>query len=277
VTGAPAGREPDPLALRDVARGVALEAGSLVRGSRPADLRVATKSSPTDVVTATDHASEALMRARLREVRPHDAIMGEEGDAERGVSGLTWVLDPIDGTVNYLYGIPAYAVSVAVVTGDPSRPGAWTPVAGCVLDAASGEVWTAAAGQGAWLDGRPIRIPEPPPLERALVATGFGYVAERRARQGAIMAALLPRIRDVRRIGSAALDLCMVAAGRADAYYEQGTHVWDVAAAGLVVVEAGGAMRGLGSHPPGEAMVVSAAEPLCARLAAELEALGAGG
>lgn len=264
-------------ALVDLAEAAARRAGAVVREERPLQVGVAaTKSSPTDVVTEMDRAAEELLRSVLREHRPQDALLGEEAGLSVGHSGLTWVLDPIDGTVNYLYGIPAYAVSVAVVSGDPRDPGGWAPVAGCVHNPVSGETWTAGAGVGATLDGVPLRVGEPPDLAQALVGTGFGYLPSRRRQQAATVRALLPQVRDIRRIGAASLDLCMVATGRLDAYYERGLHLWDMAAAALVVTEAGGTVAGIDGYPPHERMVVAAAEPLCGRLVAELEKLGAG-
>jgi myo-inositol-1(or 4)-monophosphatase len=256
---------------------VAREAGVLIQTKRPVLLEVAaTKTSPTDVVTEMDQASEALLRARLSAVRPDDGLHGEEQGLQPGSSGLTWVVDPIDGTVNYLYGLPAYAVSVAAVIGDSSVPGGWRPVAGCVHNPASGETWTAGAGLGAFLDGDPLRAGEPPVLAQALIATGFGYFSGRRARQSRVLATLLPRVRDIRRVGCAAMDVCMVATGRVDGYYERGLHAWDLAAAVLVATEAGIAVRGIDGRPAEEHMVVVARPPLVDALVAQLEELDAG-
>ncbi|SDQ50275.1 inositol monophosphatase family protein [Quadrisphaera sp. DSM 44207] len=268
--------DPGELAgLAGLAEAVARAAGDLVRDQRPDDLGVAaTKSSATDVVTAMDTAAEELVRRELARARPDDGLLGEEGGLRPGRSGLTWVVDPIDGTVNYLYRIPAYAVSLAVVSGDP-HPARWTALAGCVHNPATGETWTAARGAGARLDGRLLGPVLAPPLERALVGTGFGYTASRRAEQAAVVAALLPRVRDVRRIGSSALDLCAVASGRLDAYYERGLNPWDLAAGALVVTEAGGAVTGLRGAPADERMLVAAAPGLADALGAELAALGA--
>ncbi|GLY33285.1 putative inositol-1-monophosphatase SuhB [Kineosporia sp. NBRC 101731] len=227
-----------------------------------------TKSTATDIVTAMDRAVEKLLREQLAAQRPDDGLLGEENGYAPGDSGLTWVLDPIDGTVNYRYGIDAYAVSVAVVEGDPTVDGAWTPVAACVHNPATGDTWTAGRGLGAALapgDGSPVRelkLGIPPELDQALVATGFGYAATRRAGQARVLTGVLPRIRDIRRIGSASLDLCGVATGTVDAYYERGVNVWDIAAAVLVLTEAGGALSGLRGAPAGGAMVVGAASPL---------------
>lgn len=262
--------------LRALAEDAARAAGRLVR-DRPERLSVAaTKSSPTDVVTAMDTAAEALLVDLLATRRPHDGLLGEEGGLREGSSGLTWVVDPIDGTVNYLYGIPAYAVSVAAVHGRP-EPGRWEPLAGCVHNPATGETWTAAAGLGASLDGRPVTVNRGVPLERALVGTGFGYTVERRREQARVLAELLPRVRDVRRAGAASLDLCAVASGRLDAYYERGLKPWDLAAGQLVASEAGATVTGLAGRPAGEAMVVAAAEELARPLADALADVGADG
>lgn len=267
----------DHAALRDLAEDAARAAGDLVRDRRPDDLAVAsTKTSPTDVVTAMDTAAESLLVDRLLTARPEDGLLGEEGGLRPGTSGLTWVVDPIDGTVNYLYGIPAYAVSVAVVSGEP-HPRSWRLLAGCVHNPATGETWTAAAGLGARLDGREIRANRSVPLDRALVGTGFGYTVDRRRDQARVLAALLPQVRDVRRAGAAALDLCAVATGRLDAYYERGLHPWDLAAGALVATEAGAAVTGLGGLAPGPSMVLAASPDLGGRLAAALAALGAAG
>jgi len=268
----------DVAGLAALAERVAREAGALVRDGRPAHVLVAaTKSSPTDVVTEMDTAAEALLRRRLAAARPADGLHGEEGGRAAGSSGVTWLIDPIDGTVNYLYGLGGYAVSVAAAIGDTSRDGAWRTVAGCVHAPSSGETWTAALGRGAHLDGVRLAAPEPPPLERALLGTGFGYRPGRRARQSRVVADLLPRIRDIRRLGSSAVDVCLVASGRLDGYYERGLNAWDVAASMLVAREAGVTVRGLGSRPPGGAMVVAARAPLVDVLAEELERLGAAG
>ena len=279
TAGAP-GADPrrDGVALLAVAEEAARRAGALVREGGAGRVAVqSTKSSPTDVVTATDRAAEELLRSFLGEHRPEDGVLGEEEGWMPGASGLTWVVDPIDGTVNFVYGIPSYAVSVAVVTGRPDVAGAWRPVAGCVHDVATGQTYTAAAGSGAWLDGvrlgavaRPV-----PALDQALVATGFGYEAARRRAQARVLLELLPRVRDVRRVGCSALDLCGVAAGRYDGYYERGLHAWDFAAALLVATESGVSVSGGPGRPPSGDLVVAAREPLAQGLAAELARLGA--
>ena len=267
---------PDVVALLALCEHAARRAGAVTVVERPRDLGVAaTKSSPTDVVTEMDRRAEALLREILGAARPGDAILGEEAGHEPGRTGLTWVVDPIDGTVNYLYEVGVYAVSVAVVEGDPTVDGAWSSVAGCVHNPVSGETWTAGRGIGAFLDGRRLAVGEPPALAGALTGTGFGYFAGRRRTQARVVADLLPRVRDIRRIGCAAIDLCMVATGRLDAYFERGLHAWDMAAARLGVEEAGGVVRGIGGRPPSEGMVVAAARPLVDVLAQALEDLDA--
>jgi myo-inositol-1(or 4)-monophosphatase len=193
-----------------------------------------TKTSPTDVVTAADRASEELIRTRLLAARPDDGFLGEEGDDDdRGTSGVRWVVDPIDGTVNYLYGSSQYAVSVAAEVDG-------LMVAGVVHQPPTGTVYAATLGGGSTCNEEPLRVRDVVGLDQRLVHTGFSYVREVRARQAAAIAALLPRVRDIRRPGSCALDLCALAAGQADAYVEEGAHLWDHAAAGLVLREAGG-------------------------------------
>ena len=268
---------PDVAELVRLAESAARQAGGLIVAGRAGRPGVAgTKTSPTDVVTAMDQAVENLLRSTLARARPGDGLLGEEQGFTPGESGLTWVLDPIDGTVNYVYGLPAYAVSVAVVRGDPTGVGTWEPIAGCVHAPATGQTWTAGEGLGARLDGDTLRLGPPPGLDRALVATGFGYQAECRAAQARVLNTVLPQVRDIRRLGACSVDLCLVATGSLDAYYERGIHTWDMAAATLVVTEAGGTVRGLDGAPPSEAMVVAAAEPLCGRLAALLAEAGAG-
>ena len=261
--------------LRAFAEQLAVSAGALVREGRPRQVDVAaTKSSPIDVVTAMDLAAEALLRGSIGEHRPDDGILGEEEGIAAGTSGTTWVIDPIDGTVNYLYGIPAYAVSVAAVVGPPD-PALWTVVAGAVHAVADGRTWTAGLGAGASLDGRAITANAPAPFAQCLVGTGFGYTEARRRGQARVVADLLPRVRDIRRIGSAALDLCTLASGGLDLYYERGLQPWDLAAASLVAREAGATVTGLHGRAPGEAMTVAGPEPVVRELVAFLEAMRA--
>ncbi len=239
-----------------VAEATAREAGLLlVEGQRGPVTVAETKSSPTDVVTAVDLASEELIRARILADRPDDGFVGEEGDDLPSSSGVTWIADPIDGTVNYLYGIAQFAVSIAA-----SFDG--TVVAGVVHNPMSGETFTAALGEGARLDGRAISVGSCADVSAALVGTGFGYRADVRAQQAIETSRLLPTVRDVRRIGSAALDLCFVACGRFDAYVERGLKAWDLAAGRLIVTEAGGRVEGLRGAEAGELIVTAASADL---------------
>ena len=268
MTDRPAAAELLALALE-----IAAEAAALVAARRLDVGPVETKSTLTDMVTAVDRASESLIVGRILQARPGDGILGEEGSDRRGESGLRWVIDPLDGTTNYLYGIPAYAVSIAV----EDESGA---VAGVVHDAAHGEVFAAARGGGATLGGEPLAVSLLDDPAAALVGTGFGYSAPRRAFQAALLANLLPGIRDIRRGGSAALDLCAVACGRLDGYYEQGLQHWDHAAGALIVREAGGRiawLEALGDGRPLEPPLLVAAGPgLFGRLAATIAAAAAG-
>jgi myo-inositol-1(or 4)-monophosphatase len=191
-----------------------------------------TKTSATDPVSDADRAAETILVELITGERPQDGLLGEEGAARESASGLRWVIDPLDGTVNYLYQLDNFSVSVAVEDADG-------PLVGVVHNPVNGLVYRAVRGSGAAVDGRPLRVNDPVPMERALIATGFGYSAERRRVQGELVASLLPRVRDIRRIGSAALDLCAVAAGAVDGYFEEGVKAWDVAAGGLIAREAG--------------------------------------
>jgi myo-inositol-1(or 4)-monophosphatase len=193
---------------------------------------IQTKLSVTDPVSEADRASERLLVERILAERPDDGLLGEEGAARAGSTGLRWVIDPLDGTVNYLYGYPAWCVSVAC---EDDRGG----LVGAVHDPVRGETYRAARGGGAWLGEHRLRVHDPVALDRALIATGFAYDAAVRGRQAGVLAALLAQVRDVRRGGSAALDLCAVAAGRVDAYYEDTTQRWDWAAGALIAAEAG--------------------------------------
>ncbi|GAA2073992.1 inositol monophosphatase family protein [Pseudolysinimonas kribbensis] len=263
-----------PSELLGLARSIALEAGALAARRRAEGVEVAaTKSSIVDVVTAADREVEDLVRGRIADARPDDAVLGEEGGGTAGTSGLTWVVDPIDGTVNYLYGIPHYAVSIAVVEGDPD-PATWTALAGAVHAPPLGELFHAERGGGARLNDGSIVVGPRPPLEQALVATGFAYDAHTRERQGAVVAALLPRVRDIRRQGVASLDLCFVACGRVDAYFERTLNPWDHAAGALIAREAGAIVTGRGDAAAGRDFTLAAAPGLASELAAVLDGLG---
>jgi myo-inositol-1(or 4)-monophosphatase len=247
-----------PATLLEIAVGVARAGAHTARRMRAeAITEVDTKSTRTDVVTAADKAVERQVVAALRALRPGDGVLGEEyGDAagaERGAGSGTvrWILDPIDGTVNYLYGLPQYAVSLAAETGG-------AVVAGVVINAATGDEWTATLGGGAWRAGRRLHGSAQVELAQTLLGTGFGYDARRRAHQGTVLAGLITRVRDIRRLGAAALDLCAVAEGTLDAYFEKGLNPWDHAAGGLVAAEAGLTVAGLNGAAPGLDMVVAA-------------------
>ena len=192
------------------------------------------------MVSAADRDAEALIRRGLREARPEDGLLGEEGSQRDSDSGRQWIVDPLDGTTNFLYGIPQWAVSIAL-----------EGALGVIFDPVRDELFAAVQGSGATLNGEPLRMGAPPPLSTALVATGFGYDPERRGRQAAVLGRVLPRVRDIRRAGAAALDLSWLAAGRLDGYYERGLQAWDWAAARIVVVEAGGAVADLEPDPHG--------------------------
>jgi myo-inositol-1(or 4)-monophosphatase len=275
----------DAAALLRLAVDAAAEAGALLASWR-GDMRpevIDTKSSPTDVVTEMDRRSEALITERIRAARPGDAVLGEEGGqtagapvpsrtgagdpgapATPGAPGrVRWVVDPLDGTVNYLYGLPDWAVSIAAEVDG-------IVVAGVVEVPRFGETFTAVAGQGAWLHRRGTAIAlhcnVPVALDQALVGTGFGYDSGRRQVQGEIIAKLLPQVRDIRRGGSAAVDLCSVAAGRMDAFFERGLNYWDYAAGGLIAREAGAMVGGLGGRPESTSMAVAAGPELYRRL-----------
>lgn len=248
----------DAAALLELALRTAREAGALAAAMRSAGVDVAhTKSSPTDIVTRADSACEALVRDRLLGARPGDGFVGEEGEetgsAAETTSGVTWIVDPIDGTVNYLYGLPRYAVSIAASV-------AGQVVAGVVLSPVPGLEYAATLGGGATCNGVPLRVRSTPPLAEALVSTGFSYQRETRTRQAAAVARMLPQVRDIRRQGSCALDLCGVAEGSSDAYVEEGTHTWDHAAAGLVATEAGATFE-VWTTTAGNELVVCAPTP----------------
>ncbi len=246
------------------------KAGALLHAGRPAGpLRVTSKSTPTDVVTEMDHAAEALITESLARLRPDDGMLGEEGTDHPGTSGVRWVVDPLDGTVNYLYDLGGWAVSVAAEVEGRS-------VAGVVHIPAAGETFAATRGGGATCNGRPVRCNPAAAVNRALVATGFGYDPRRRAHQAEILRHVLPAVRDIRRGGACAVDLCSLAAGRVDAYFERGVAPWDFAAGGLIASEAGARVAGLGGAAPSSTFVLAAPPELFDPLEALLLAAGAG-
>jgi myo-inositol-1(or 4)-monophosphatase len=265
---------PTPAELLELARDIALRAGEFALAARREGVSVAaTKSSDVDIVTAVDRDTEALIRRLIAEARPDDGVFGEEDTARVGTSGLEWIVDPIDGTVNFLYGIPQWAVSIAVVDGEPD-PAHWTPLAGVVVNPVAGELFEASAGGGARLGAQELRVNEGVPLSRALLGTGFAYTAERRRAQASVVAELLPQARDIRRLGSAALDLCALAAGRIDAYYESGLNPWDHAAGALIAREAGAAITGPHGGREDGGLLVAAAPELASELRAALREAG---
>jgi myo-inositol-1(or 4)-monophosphatase len=262
---APPGEDPLLAELASVALAAAEAAAALAAEGFGLTRRdVGTKSSATDMVSEVDRAAEELISDLLEEARPDDGLLGEEGAARPGSSGVRWVVDPIDGTTNYLFGIPAWSVSVAA-----ERHG--RAVVGVVADPSRGELWVAVAGRGARCNGAAIRVAEGrSQLPAALLATGFGYRAERRAWQAQVLGHVLPRVRDIRRFGSAALDLCWVAGGRIDAYYEAGLNPWDLAAGVLICEEAMGVVDTFGGR-----LTLATTPSLAGPMAALLTAAGA--
>jgi myo-inositol-1(or 4)-monophosphatase len=245
----PSPGEPSPgerAELMALAADLAVRAGTLAADGRRRGLAaIATKSTSTDMVTEFDRAAEALIVEGLLAARPDDGLLGEEGSTRTGSTGVRWLIDPIDGTTNFLYRLAGWAVSIAATTAEGS-------CAGAVYVPATGELYTAAKGLGAWLDGEPITASEQDRLDHTLVATGFSYIPERRAEQAARLGWLLPLVRDIRRFGAAAADICYVAGGKVDAYFEEHLNPWDVAAGEVIAREAGcrvSAIDGTAAHP----------------------------
>ncbi len=268
VTGGPE-HEANPRELERLAIALARDAAGFVRERRVTGWTVQTKSTTTDLVTEVDRATETRLREAIRLARPADSVLGEEGGAAGGEAGVRWVLDPIDGTVNFVLGLPQYAVSVgAEVDG--------VAVAGAVCNVATGETFHARRGGGAYLDGQRLTGPRRVDLARAVIGTGFGYDRARRAAQALVVAAVLERVADIRRMGAASLDLCAVAAGRLDGYFEAGLNRWDYSAGALIAAEAGCAVSGPGGHDAeaGELLVATHPE-LAEELIATLSELGA--
>jgi myo-inositol-1(or 4)-monophosphatase len=261
----------EPAALAALAEAVAREAGALLLDGQLGTRRlVTTKTSATDMVSEMDQAAEALIVERLLAARPDDAILGEEGGEHAGTSGVRWVVDPLDGTTNYLYGHAAWSVSVAAEVDGQG-------VAGAVFDPSHGEAFTAAVGHGAFLNGEPIGPSDADDLSSALIATGFAYDSDRRARQAEVLIHVLPRVRDIRRFGVASLDLCWVACGRQDGYYEVGLQPWDVAAGSVIAAEAGALVCGVDGGPPTGPSIMTAAPGLALALLGLLKVADAAG
>jgi myo-inositol-1(or 4)-monophosphatase len=277
----PVPEPPDPradaAALLDLAVPIAEKAADLLRdGVRRTRRSVRTKSTATDMVTEMDRASEDLIVGALLAARPDDGLLAEEGSARTGTSGVRWVVDPLDGTTNYLYDFPGWSVSIAaeLVPEDATQSGGEV-VAGVVLDVVHGELYTAALGRGARCNGEPITCSAQADVADALLATGFAYLPERRRAQAQTLVGLLPLVRDIRRMGSAAMDLCMVARGRVDAYFERGLSWWDLAAGALIAREAGAVVTALDGSPVVPGSVFAATPGIAAPLRALLCAQGA--
>jgi myo-inositol-1(or 4)-monophosphatase len=267
MTTAPTG--PDPAELLEIALEAARRAGALLRDGRPADLGVAaTKTSPIDVVTEMDIAAEKLITSYIGRLRPADGFLGEEGASSEGTSGVRWVIDPLDGTVNYLYGLPAWAVSIAAEYDGQA-------VAGVVEAPMRGETYQAVIGGGAFVNGKAARCRPAPDFSHALIGTGFGYLAERRAAQAEVVRALVPRVRDIRRGGAAAIDLADVGCGRLDGYFERGLNPWDLAAGALFAREAGALTGGRPGEAASGELTIAAPAGLFEPLQELLEGLGA--
>jgi myo-inositol-1(or 4)-monophosphatase len=268
-TPEPAADAPDPAALLALARPLAEDAGAQLLASLAGDrVSILTKSSATDLVTEMDQAIEAMLVGSILDARPDDGIEGEEGASRPGTSGVRWHIDPIDGTVNYVHGIPGFSVSVAAELGGQ-------PIAGVVVSPLHGEVFTATHDGGAFCNDTPIRCSSGCELAMALIGTGFSYRSDRRTHQAEVLTHVLPRVADIRRVGSAAIDLCWVACGRYDGYFEPGLSTWDYAAGALIAAEAGAVVRDLEGGPPSTDFVIAAPAPLFAPLRDLLVAAGA--
>lgn len=248
--------------LRDLAESIAVQAGEFALTQRRAGVTTThTKTNELDVVTQVDRDTEAMVLSLIQQARPNDSIVGEEGTSVQGTSGVTWIVDPIDGTVNFLYDNGQWAVSLGVVEGDPS-PAEWQQLAGVVYNPTSREVFRATADGPAELNGREIRANTETPMSHALVATGFAYDRKKARWQAQALGSIIAQIRDLRRMGAASLDLCSVASGRLDAYYEIGIRPWDYAAGSLIAARAGATLGGLAGEPYGEDMMLAAGGPL---------------
>lgn len=238
------------------------EAGELL-SRRPSNFQIQQKSSAVDFATQMDHASEILIVERLLAARPQDGILSEEGAVREGTSGITWVIDPLDGTVNYFYDLPGWNISIA------AKDSAGV-ILGVVNAPSINSLWTATRGGGAFKNGEPIRCTDPIALDRALIGTGFSYSVETRVGQADLVRSLIPRIRDLRRNGAAAVDLCHVASGALDGYFEKDLKEWDLAAGGLIATEAGASVTGRHGGAPGQEMVIAAGPALHKLLVTEI-------
>lgn len=248
----------DPRDLVELAVSIGTRAAELARFERGDGIEVAySKTALTDIVTEGDRKTEQFIRESVALARPNDGFVGEEFDPKPSASGLTWVVDPIDGTVNYLYGLAPCAVSIAVVRGDVLT-GEWEPLAGAVVSIFGGDVYRAVAGQGAFLNGRRVSVSDKVELPTAMVCTSFAYDPQVRDRQARVVRRLITEVRDIRRVGCASIELCSLAAGKVDFFYDRGLKPWDYAAGTLVAREAGAVVRGRrGASQPGEPLTVA--------------------
>jgi myo-inositol-1(or 4)-monophosphatase len=258
----------DLTSLLELAESIAQRAAAVQLERLGSRIRVGTKSTATDMVTEVDGEVERLIVDSILAARPDDGILGEEGADVAGTSGHRWIVDPIDGTTNYLYGHPGFAVSIAC-----ERDG--EVIAGVVNDPLHREQYAAVRGGGATRNGEPIRCSSETDPSKALVATGFGYDPERRRAQGEVLARIIGEIRDIRRMGAAAVDLCSVACGRVDAYFERGLNAWDLAAGELIASEAGAEITAIDGGPVRPGSVLAAAPALAGPLRELLDAAGA--
>ena len=246
-----ASAESIPLRLRDLAETMARRAGDMaLAGRRAGRVDAVTKSSPTDMVTEFDRASEEMIVTDLVAARPDDGIVGEEGASRPGTSGLEWHIDPIDGTSNFFFDIPMWAVSIGVVDADG-------PLAGAVYAPALGDMWCAARGHGATLNGSAISVRTNNQLSDAMVCTGFSYRVNERPEHARRVARMVTEVRDIRRFGAAAVDLCFVACGRLDVYFEEHLHSWDLVAGQLIATEAGAVFSDYSGGPVRPAQVLA--------------------
>ncbi|HEV8025524.1 MAG TPA: inositol monophosphatase family protein [Candidatus Nanopelagicales bacterium] len=257
--------------LIDLAWRAASEAATFLHTQRPSDLSVETKSTPTDVVTSMDKAAEHLLHERLLGERPGDGLLGEEGARQEGQTGIRWIVDPLDGTVNYLYRIPLWGVSVAA-----HDDAVGEAVVGVIITPETGEGFIGIRGKGAWRVlgdiGERMNVRECTQLSQAMVATGFGYASQRRAAQADVLREVIPSVRDIRRTGCAVVDFTWLARGRTDAYYERGLNAWDVAAGVVIAREAGAVVRNLDQQEPGT--FVAAVPGIADALVTELTSAG---
>ena len=248
--------------LLDLAKRLGREAGSLL-SNRPVDFELSMKSSVLDFATQMDKASEAFLVDSILKVRPDDGIVAEEGSSKESKSGITWVIDPLDGTVNYLYNLPGWNVCIA------AKDNAGVQV-GVVSAPSVNSLWHARKGGGAFHNDRPIKCNDPKELSGALIATGFSYDVKKRIEQAEMFSQIIPKIRDARRLGGAGVDLSYVAMGVLDGFYEYGLNEWDYAAGGLIATEAGAIISGRNGAPVGKEMTIVAGPTLHGLLSAAI-------